>query len=190
MTVRVRPRARTKTQLDRPVIVLDDPPAPRPHRRLRRWLAILVPAMLLVGAATWWMAGGDSETAARPAPESPVVAPAVVTPAALTVRVAGPSTAVAGQRASFVVTYSDGSGIFSGSIEDWGDVGVGAVKQSACRASDPAAAALHGSYPVTHTWRAAGTYPVSFAVTTYTCSGGRASQETQNAQLTVVVAAR
>ena len=35
---------------------------------------------------------------------------------------------------------------------------------------------VQGSYAATHTWRAAGSYPVSFAVTTYTCVDGQATR--------------
>ena len=64
-------------------------------------------------------------------------------------------------------------GHFSGGVEDWGEAGVGSVKQRACSASTPVAAPVQGSYVAVHKWRAAGSYPVSFAVTTYTCSNGR-----------------
>jgi hypothetical protein len=88
------------------------------------------------------------------------------------------------------VSYSDGEGVFSGRVEDWGDVGLGSMRQAACRANAPVAAALRDSYVARHTWRRPGRYPVSFAVTTYTCAGGRATEETRTTQLTVVVGAR
>ena len=64
------------------------------------------------------------------------------------------------------------------------------MKQRACGASASAGGPVNDSYVATHTWRRAGSYPVSFTVTTHTCSNGRATQETQSAALTVVVAAR
>jgi hypothetical protein len=89
-----------------------------------------------------------------------------------------------------MVSYTDGEGIFSGSVEDWGETGLGSMKQRACGASAPAGGPVKDSYVATHKWRRAGSYPVSIAVTTYTCSNGRATEETQSAALTVVVAAR
>jgi hypothetical protein len=143
-------------------------------------------AVLLVGAG-WWLMRGDDQIAVRPA----VAAPAPVhAPKGLAITVAAPTTVVAGRAARFVVSYTDDKGIFSGSIEDWGETGVGALKQRACAANAPAGAPVTGSYVATHKWQQAGSYAVSFAVTTYTCSNGLAKQETRNAPLTVVVAAR
>jgi hypothetical protein len=64
------------------------------------------------------------------------------------------------------------------------------MKLRACAANAPADAPVEDSYLATHKWRHAGSYPVSFAVTTSACSHGLATQETRNAALTVVVAAR
>jgi hypothetical protein len=118
-----------------------------------------------------------------------VRAPAAV-PSALAMSVQAPEKVTAGRPAQFVVSYTDGRGIFSGSIEDWGDVGVGSARRAACSSTTPAAGALQASFVATHRWAKAGSYPVSISVTTYTCSNGQAAEETQQAQLTVVVAAR
>jgi hypothetical protein len=148
---------------------------------------VVLLAVLVVGAG-WWLMRGDDQVAVRPAVAAPVPAP-VHAPTGLAVTVAAPTTVVAGHAARFVVSYTDDKGIFSGSIEDWGETGVGALKQRACAANAAAAGPVGGSYVATHKWAQAGSYPVSFAVTTYTCSNGLAKQETRNAALTVVVAA-
>jgi hypothetical protein len=199
MAVRERRTARTgrSLDLDRPVVIFDQAPDRPPRRARRRMLAaalLVVLGVAAIGAASWWVTRGDEVVATRPAAQAPVEPPPNVTlPAALAVTVAAPATVVAGQPARFVVSYADGSGIFSGSTQDWGEVGVGSVKERACAADTSTAAAIQGSYVATHKWRSAGSYPVSFAVTTYTCSkgsNGQATQETNKAQLTVVVAAR
>jgi hypothetical protein len=197
MTVRERRLTRTtkSPDLDRPVIIFDDE-ADRPSRLgWRLALAVVLLVVAAAGAVSWWANRGGDVVATRPAAQAAASAPVsgrvvVGAPTPLAVTVAAPATVVAGQAARFVVSYADGSGIFSGSIEDWGEVGVGSVKQRACSADALPAASVQGSYVATHKWRVAGSYPVSFAVTTYSCSKGLATQETQNARLTVVVAAR
>jgi hypothetical protein len=189
MTVREQRKSRTdkSPDLDRPVIIFDEP-ADGSSRPAWRWtLAVLVLVVAAAGAVSWWATRGGDQVVVRPAVQAP--AP-VVAPAGLAVTVAAPATVVAGQAARFVVSYSDGSGIFGGNVEDWGEVGVGSMKQRACSASTPVAAPVQGSYVAVHKWRTAGSYPVSFAVTTYTCSNGHATEETHKAQLTVVVAGR
>jgi hypothetical protein len=194
MSVREHRNARTNKSpdLDRPVVIFDEATV-RPLRRARRpALAVVLVAAAGVGAVSWWATRpGDVVVVTRPEVRAPAPAPAAAprVPAVLAVTVAAPAAVVAGRAARFVVSYADGSGIFSGSIEDWGEVGVGAVKQRACSADAAPAGPVQGSYAATHTWRAAGSYPVSFAVTTYSCKDGRASEETQKALLTVVVAA-
>jgi hypothetical protein len=197
VVVRDQRAVRTDTPAGRepPTIVFDDSPALHPRRAWRlsvaALLAVLVAALLavLVVGAGRWLTSGDDQVAVRPA--AAAVAPAPVhAPAGLAVTVAAPTTVVAGHAARFVVSYTDGEGIFSGSVEDWGETGVGSMKQRACAASAPAGGPVKGSYVATHKWRKAGSYPVSFSVTTYTCSSGRATEETQNAALTVVAAAR
>jgi hypothetical protein len=173
--------------LEPPTIVFDDSPAPQPHRGRRLALVALL-AVVVVGAG-WWLMRGDDQIAVRPAVAAAAHAP-VHAPAGLAVTVAAPTTVVAGHAARFVVSYTDDEGIYSGSIQDWGETGVGSMKQRACAANAPAAGPVKDSYVATHKWRQAGSYPVSIAVTTYTCSNGLATQETRNVALTVVVVTR
>jgi hypothetical protein len=186
-------RTETSSGLEPPTIVFDDSPAPQLHpvRRLGvvALLAVLALAAVLVVGAGWWLTRGDDQIAVRPAAAAPAPAP-VHAPAGLAVTVAAPTTVVAGHLARFVVSYSDDEGTFSGSVEDWGETGVGSMKLRACAVNAPADGPVKDSYVATHRWRHAGSYPVSFAVTTYTCSHGLATQETRNAALRVVVAAR
>jgi hypothetical protein len=182
-------RASKSPDLDRPVIIFDegtDRPA-RPAWHLALAAALL--AVAVVGAFSWWATRGADVVVTRPRAQAPAAAPEGA-PAGLAVTVDAPAAVVAGQPARFVVRYADGSGIFGGKIEDWGEVGVGSLKLRACSADATPAGTVHGSYVATHTWRTAGSYQVSFEVTTYTCTNGAATQETQKAPLTVVVAAR
>jgi hypothetical protein len=193
MTVREQRKSRTdkSPDLDRPVIIFDEPADGSSRPAWRLTLAVLVLVVAAAGAVSWWATRGGDQVLVRPAVQAPAQAPAPVqAPARLAVTVAAPGVVVAGQAARFVVSYTDGSGIFGGSVEDWGEVGVGSMKQRACSASTPVAAPVQGSYVAVHKWRAAGSYPVSFAVTTYTCSNGQATEETHKAQLTVIVAGR
>jgi hypothetical protein len=177
-----------------PILVPDDPPdsplAPRRGVAVLPVVLVVAAVVVLVVAAAWWLTRGDDQIAVRAAVAAPapaaVAAPAEA-PAGLAVSVAAPAAVVAGTVARFVVTYSDGDGVFSGSIEDWGETGVGSLKQRACGTTTAPAASVNDSYVATHKWRTAGSYPVSFAVTTYTCRNGRATEETQKAALTVVV---
>jgi hypothetical protein len=175
----------TSSGLEPPTIVFDDSPAPQPHP-VRRLGVVALLAVVVVGAG-WWLTRGGDQIAVRPAAAAP--AP-VHAPAGLAVTVAAPTTVVAGHPARFVVSYTDDKGTFSGSVEDWGETGVGSMKLRACAANARADGPVEDSYVGTHKWRHAGSYPVSFAVTTYTCSHGLATQETRHAALTVVVAAR
>jgi hypothetical protein len=188
MAVRDQRDARPGTSaggLELPVIIFDEPPAR--STRFAWLLGLGVLLLALVGAGAWLARDTGDDVIVRPAADAP--APAAV-PSALAISVRAPATVTAGKPARFVVSYTDGHGIFSGSIEDWGDVGVGSAKRATCGATPPAAAALHDSYVATHRWAQAGSYPVSISVTTYTCSNGQATEETQKTQLTVVVAAK
>jgi hypothetical protein len=186
MAVRDQRDARPDASADsfeRPVIVFDDPPA---RSRFPAWLVAIGAAVLtLVGAGSWLALGADDDVVVRPAADAPGAA---AVPSALAISVQPPTKVTAGQPARFVVSYTDGQGIFSGSIEDWGDVGVGSAHRAACGPTTAAAGALHASYAATHSWAKAGSYPVSIAVTTYTCRNGQAAEETQKAHLTVIVA--
>jgi hypothetical protein len=177
---------------DSPAAGVGSPSAGRPSARRstvawRVGLGVLLVALVAAGA--WRLsAGGSDEVVARPAVGGLAPAPAVVP--ALTISVDAPATVVAGVPAQFVVHYADGEGVFSGTIEDWGDVGVGSGSQAPCTGSTPAPGPLKDSYVAMHTWTDPGTYPVAISVTTYTCRGGQAVEETKRADLTVVVTPR
>ena len=129
--------------LERPVIIFDDPPT---RSKPVVWLVGLGVALLaLVVVGAWLAVRGADNVVVQPVADAPVRAPAAV-PSALAISVRAPATVTAGQPAHFVVSYSDGQGIFSGSIEDWGDVGVGSMHRAACGSTTPAAGALRASF--------------------------------------------
>ncbi|MDQ1621475.1 MAG: hypothetical protein QOE19_4044 [Actinomycetota bacterium] len=175
---------------DRPVVVRDDLPVvvPDPRRpRLRRPVLVIGAAAILVAATAAGVAaflGGQDTVVAEATDQGP---PAAVVPAALAVTVDAPAQVVAGEQARFVVHYTDGEGIFSGRTEDWGDAGVGSGSVQACGAAAPAAGLLDDTYVVRHGWEKAGTYPVRFEVTTYTCTAGQPVMETRSTKLQVSV---
>lgn len=171
------------THTDRPVIVHADPP---PRRRVTPLgLVVAVVAVVLLAAAAVWATSGDSDVATRTPAGAQPAGPAA--PAPLDVRVDAPAEVVAGQPATFTVRWTDGSGIFSGSLEEWGDgVGVGGVMRDDCSAETNAPAS--GQYDVSHTWAAPGIYTVLLGVTTYTCNGGTSAPEDVDRTLTVQVA--
>ncbi|MGZ4589197.1 MAG: hypothetical protein ACXV2I_00195 [Actinomycetes bacterium] len=178
---------RLVTSEDRPVIIQDAAPARRRSRRTVLLVAgvVVLVAAIVVGVGLY--AGGRDQVVAEPGGQGPQ-APAV--PAPLSVTVDAPATVVAGQDARFVVHYADGEGIFSGAREDWGDIGAASGRGSPCDGTAPAPKALASSYVATHAWPAAGTYPVSIAVTTYTCQAGEAVEETATTTMQVRVSAR
>jgi hypothetical protein len=89
------------------------------------------------------------------------------------------------------VHYADGTGVFSGSTEEWGDeVGTSSLAEATCPSPAPAATPLQGTYQATHTWAAAGSYPVKVAVSSYTCVDGAPVLEQATTTLTVEVAAK
>ena len=164
---------------DEPVV---GPAAPR------RWLAVALGAglalALVVTLALMWAADDDTVVGEPAAPAAPAV------PDPLTVRATAPAVVVAGQPATFRLDWADGSGIFAGTSEEWGDdVGASSVKEGRCLASDPAPPAVSGTASMAHTWTAPGTYQVRLAATTYVCKGGAPSLEEQSTTLTVEVLA-
>ena len=89
----------------------------------------------------------------------------------------------------FTVTWSDGTGFFSGTSEEWGDgVGTSSVQEGTCP-STQAPGALSDTYGVTHTFTSPGTYTVTLGVHSWTCSGATAVQEQATVVHTVEVAA-
>ena len=96
-----------------------------------------------------------------------------------------------GEPATITVTYTDGSGIFSGTSEEWGDgVGTSSLQEGRCTAAAEPAGSLSDSYQVTHRWTEPGTYSLVLGVNTYTCRGTTAVQEKATTMLIVKVLAR
>ena len=147
--------------------------------------AALVVALVAVTVVA--LARGPDEGMVRgavPAAEQPAA------PAPLALAVDVPDTGVAGEVALFVATWSDGSGTFSGSTEDWGDeVGASSRKQERCEPGDTVPPAAAGTYEVGHVWAAPGTYTVVLGVASYVCQDGAAVVDEKTETLTVTVLA-
>ena len=169
------------------------PPPIAPGRPSSRRTAVLIVAALVAVALSTVVAvavlDGDDGAATTPAAQQPAGVPGAPDP--LVVRADGPATATAGEPVAFSVTYSDGSGVFSGTSEDWGDgVGTSSLREGQCSAADPAPDALSDTYGLTHTWTEPGTYTVTVGVHTYSCRGTTAVQDQATQTLTVQVLAR
>ncbi len=139
--------------------------------------------------AGWLLLGGDDDSQVSTTPGAGAQQPAAIAPLSLTVDpVVG---AVAGTPATLVVHYADGTGVFAGSTEEWGDeVGTSSLAEATCPSPSPAATPLQGTYQATHTWAAAGSYPVKVAVSSYTCVDGAPVLEQATTTVTVEVAAK
>jgi hypothetical protein len=92
------------------------------------------------------------------------------------------TTATVGQEVTLEVEYADAHGGLVGTVEDFGDGGVGGMKISDCQASESNPAA--GTKQLRHAWAAPGTYRVSVTVTTLSCVHGQ-EDVTATAQVTV-----
>jgi hypothetical protein len=173
---------------DRPVVLRDDDPprAARPRRVMIVVLAVLVVIAMVIGG--WLLLGGGGDSQVATTPGAGAQQPAAVAPLSLTVDpVVG---AVAGKPATLVVHYADGTGVFGGSTEEWGDeVGTSSLAEDICPSPSPAAAPLKGTYQATHTWAAPGSYPVKVAVSSYTCVDGAPVLEQATTTVTVEVVA-
>jgi len=102
-----------------------------------------------------------------------------------------PASVSVGELATITVTYTDGSGIFSGTSEEWGDgVGTSSLQQGRCSASAAPAGSLSDSYQVKHAWTEPGTYSLVLGVNTYSCRGTTVVQEHTTTMLIVKVLAR
>lgn len=164
-----------------------DGPPPQPPRRV---VALVLAALLAVAVGVTGglavLGGDDGDVTTRPEPAAAGAEPAG--PAALGLTVEAPEVVVAGERADFVVHWTDGSGVFSGGSEDWGDgVATSSLQQERC---DPAAAApgpAAGSYTASHAWTEPGTYRVVIGVSTYACENGTAVVEDASQTVTVEV---
>lgn len=91
-------------------------------------------------------------------------------------------TTAVGQDVTLQVQYADAHGGLVGTVEDFGDGGVGGMKISDCHVSESNPAA--GTKQLRHAWTAPGTYRVSVTVTTLSCTHG---QEDVTATAEVVV---
>ncbi len=153
-------------------------------------IAILVLLASVVGIAiAAVVAGTDDNALTKPKAQQPAAVPAP--PAALSVTADGPASVTVGEQATITVSYSDGSGIFSGTSEEWGDgIGVSSVQEGRCSAPAEAPGSLSDSYQVNHRWTKPGTYNLVLGVNTYTCRGTTAVQEKATTLLTVQVLAR
>jgi hypothetical protein len=161
-------------------------------RGVRPRLAIIAIIVLLaaaVGIAIAAVVAGNDDSVAKPQPQKPADVPAP--PAALSISAAGPASITAGQQATFTVTYVDGSGIFSGTSEEWGDgVGTSSLREGQCSATAEVPGSLSDSYQVTHQWIEPGTYSVVLGVHSYTCRGTTSVQEKATTTVLVKVLAR
>jgi hypothetical protein len=192
-------RGHVKVQTSEPDVVVSSPlpPAPpmmlEPPRDARLPLAIVAVLILLASAVGIAVAavvsGSDDDSVAQPKSQQPADVPAP--PAALSVTADGPASVAVGERATITVTYTDGSGIFSGTSEEWCDgVGSSSLQQGRCSAPAEPAGSLSDAYQVTHRWTEPGTYSLVLGVNTYTCRGTTAVQESATTMLIVKVLAR
>jgi hypothetical protein len=192
-------REQLEVQTSEPDVVLSSPLAPyppvvlEPARGTRLSLAIIAVVALLASAVGIAVAavvsGSDDDAVVQPQSQQPAAVPAP--PAALSVTADGPASVAVGERARITVTYTDGSGIFSGTSEEWGDgVGTSSLQEGRCSAPAEPAGSLSDSYQVTHRWTEPGTYSLVLGVNTYTCQGTTAVQEHATTMLIVKVLAR
>lgn len=162
-------------------------PSPRASRGPGTVVAALVAAALAVAALALLAllvarGGGEVTTMSN----TPAVQPGPPQPIELSVQ--APAAIIAGQAADFTVSWSDGSGIFSGASEDWGEgLGASSRKQGQCDPTAAAPQASEGTYTASHTWEAPGTYTVAFSVASYVCTDGVAVEETATQQVSVEV---
>ena len=169
-----------------PPTVIDPPLG---ARRSLAVIAILVLLASSVGIAVAAVLTGNDDSGTKPQQQQPAAVPAP--PVALAVTADGPASVTVGERATFTVTYTDGSGTFSGTSEEWGDaVGASSVKEGPCSATADVPGSLSDSYQVTYRWTEPGTYTVVLGVNTYTCSGTTSVAEKATTRLIVKVLAR
>lgn len=164
-----------------------DGPAPATHRRglVVVLAAVTALAVVLTLLLVLLLSGGDDDGRVK-AKTPPADVPAG--PAALGMSVQQPESVVAGTPTTLEVRWTDGTGVFSGSSEDWGDgVGTSSLKQGICAASAAIEPPAAGRFAVEHTWSEPGTYEVVLGVTTYVCENGTAVEEQASKNITVQV---
>jgi hypothetical protein len=115
---------------------------------------------------------------------TPTVEPLDPTPeGGLAVRLLPPETdATVGEEVTLDLQYADGHGGLVGTVEDFGDGGIGGLKVSDCHDSENNPST--GTKQLRHTWNSPGTYRVAVTVTTLSCVHG---QEDVTATAQVVV---
>ena len=164
-----------------------DPAGSGTPRRMWGLAGAAALVFVLVAVTVVALARGNDEGLVRGAVPA-AVQPAAPAPLALAVDV--PDPVVVGEVALFGVTWSDGSGTFSGSTEDWGDeVGTSSRKQERCEPGDAVPPAAAGTYEVGHVWTAPGTYTVVLGVASYVCLDGAAVVDEATEKLTVTALA-
>lgn len=147
----------------------------------------LVVALAAVATAVLALTRGSDDVVVRGAVPA-AVQPAAPAPLALTVE--HPDSVAVGEVARFAATWSDGSGTFSGSTEDWGDeVATSSRKQGRCENGAAMPPAASGTYDVGHVWTAPGSHTVVLGVATYVCVDGAAVVEEVAETVTVTVVA-
>jgi PKD domain len=132
-------------------------------------LAGAVVLVLLGGCSAGTQVEGVKFTAT---PSTSVAAPQATEQGGLAVRlVPAATTAAVGQEVTLDVEYADGHGGLVGTVEDFGDGGIGGMKVSDCHESESNPSS--GTKRLRHAWAAPGTYRVSVTVTTLSCVQGQ-----------------
>jgi hypothetical protein len=150
-------------------------------------IAAIVLALVVLGVSRL-MNSNDVAAPTKGKPPADKLVAGRSQPAALALSAVAPVNVVAGRAATIQVAYTDSSGLFSGTTEDWGDgVGTSSLKQAACTPTATAAPALHGTYTLQHMWARPGTYSVKLEVVSYTCRGTVAVEETATKAISVTV---
>jgi len=169
-----------------PLAVSENPRGARVPLAIIAVLVLLAAAVGIAVAAV--VSGSNDDSVATPGSQQPADVPAP--PAVLSVTADGPASVAVGEQATITVSFADGSGIFSGTSEEWGDgVGTSSLQEGRCTAA-AAAGPLSDSYQVKHEWAEPGTYSLVLGVNTYTCRGTTAVQEKATTTLIVKVLAR
>lgn len=146
------------------------------------WAGVALTAMALSGCAQSPQVEGV-KLSATPSATSTVTDLAPTADGGLAVRVLPPTAdAIVGESLALTVQYADADGGLVGTVEDFGDGGLGGLKIASCRDSEKNPPA--GSKTMRHTWTAPGTYLVAVTVTTLSCVHG---QEDVTATATVTV---